>query len=272
MKKRTSKKKIPLLNNNDARIILHLPIPPHVFQEMIEKQENATLNFTGPSNSGIDAGQSVIPLPFLENDNYQTLVSDNPDSKEHESCDHSEENSNEWKVSNKIHCFWDCHPFDHEPCGIPQYFFDGLMVEPNFCSYECALAYTLQNQTYGTWEKVSLLKKYFRKQYPDSELKSALNRESLKIFGGKLSIEEFRRENHNMNIFVLKKPLVPFKRSMETLIKSNHSKMGIGEKKGRGGDGNKDEKDDLVLRRQRPLFKKESSLEITMGLRPISGH
>ena len=68
-----------------------------------------------------------------------------------------------------------------------------------------------------------------------------------------------------MNYFILQKPLAPFKRSLEVINKN-------GKLQNHGKDNSKSNEDDLVLRREKPLFRKESSLEQTMGLRTLQGH
>ena len=258
-------------------IILHLPIKPN--------SSFSNDNLSGFNSFDQSHKPNKEPVPFFLEDNYGTIGSSIKEKEDINSIasmttmDNTFNNSNnidnqsntcpmvketvfDWKSSTKTHCFWDCHPFDHAPCGIPHSFFDGMALQPCFCSFECALSYIQQDQSYGMWEKVSLLKNMYRKQFSnEAKLNCAPPRETLKIFGGPLTIEEFRKKNHNMNYFIIKRPLSTFKQTLQTMDKR---RSGVSSQ---NSSHNKD--DDLVLRREKPLFCKKGSLETTMGLRQI---
>jgi hypothetical protein len=73
-----------------------------------------------------------------------------------------------------------------------------------FCSPECAAAYNFDENNAGCdlWERYSLLNYLYRKIYNDRsiKIKSAPPRQTLKIFGGNLSIKEYRMHNTNYNL------------------------------------------------------------------------
>lgn len=93
-----------------------------------------------------------------------------------------------------IACFWCIHQFDIQPCIIPEREDKGLWrVYGNFCCAECAVSYLL-NETmdpHVRWERMALLHRLYDPQGL-SRIFPAPARESLKVFGGPMTIESFR--------------------------------------------------------------------------------
>lgn len=109
-----------------------------------------------------------------------------------------------WPSSTSIYCWWDGHPFDGPPCSLPcDYNNNVFRVCGIFCSPECAAAYNFSDihSGYDLWERYSLLNFLYRKVYNDNHIKIKLAppKQSLKIFGGNLSIKDFRIHNSNYN-------------------------------------------------------------------------
>jgi hypothetical protein len=105
--------------------------------------------------------------------------------------------NNTWAKSTSVHCWWCCHPFDNPPCAIPNEYKNGIYnVYGVFCSPECAAAYNFDDMRTSTdvWERYSLLNMLYRNVYSDKhyKIKLAPPRQTLKIFGGTLTIKEFR--------------------------------------------------------------------------------
>ncbi len=102
----------------------------------------------------------------------------------------------EWPNSTPIHCFWCCHPFECRPCALPlEYRNNEFRVYGCFCSPECAAAYNFNDfqDTEKRWERYSLLNRLFKKRdQPNNKIKLAPPRQTLQIFGGPLSINQFR--------------------------------------------------------------------------------
>jgi hypothetical protein len=94
-----------------------------------------------------------------------------------------------------VHCWWCCHQFDTMPCMLPEKYYENkYYVFGCFCSYNCALAYNIDLDDYKTNERVTLLNYLYYEIYKsDIKLEIALPRTSLKIFGGPLTIEEYRK-------------------------------------------------------------------------------
>tara|TARA_Y100000385_G_scaffold49650_1_gene46352 strand:+ start:439 stop:1884 length:1446 start_codon:yes stop_codon:yes gene_type:complete len=110
--------------------------------------------------------------------------------------------TNKWPSSTSIHCWWCCHPFSGPPCALPcDYKNDTFKVFGIFCSPECAASYNFDDVQSGCdiWERYSLLNFLYRKIYNDNNIKIKLAppKQTLKIFGGHLSIKEFRMNNTN---------------------------------------------------------------------------
>ena len=109
-----------------------------------------------------------------------------------------------WPTSTSIYCWWCCHPFTGPPCSMPcEYKDDTFRVFGIFCSPECAAAHNFEDTSYGhdIWERYSLLNFLYRKIYSNKTIKIKLAppKQILKVFGGHLSIKEFRINNANYN-------------------------------------------------------------------------
>ena len=112
--------------------------------------------------------------------------------------------TSKWPTSTTIHCWWCCHSFEGPPCALPcDYKDSSFKVFGVFCSPECAAAYNFNDihTGYDLWERYSLLNFLYRKIYNDNniKIKIAPPKQTLKMFGGHLSINEFRINNTNYN-------------------------------------------------------------------------
>jgi hypothetical protein len=95
-----------------------------------------------------------------------------------------------------INCWWCCFNFDHYPIGLPDNYKEELFhTFGYFCSFNCAKAYNLEKFDNKYEEKNCLLLMLKKKLVnDDSFIKPANPRESLKLFGGHQTIEEFRKD------------------------------------------------------------------------------
>jgi hypothetical protein len=97
------------------------------------------------------------------------------------------------------YCWWCCHPFDSCPVYLPikhdynrsthKEFF---RVKGCFCSYNCALAYGIKAGYTGVKALLVLMRKLLDGIEMTEPLSPAPAKEVLTIFGGPVSIEEFR--------------------------------------------------------------------------------
>ncbi len=122
--------------------------------------------------------------------------------------------TNSWPTSTSIYCWWCSHPFSTPPCSLPSEYKNGTFTVCGiFCSPECAAAYNFDDVHSGcdVWERYTLLNFMYRKIYNDKKIriKSAPPRQTLKIFGGNLTIKEFRMHNTNyeMNYKIIMPPM-----------------------------------------------------------------
>lgn len=104
-----------------------------------------------------------------------------------------------------ICCWWCCHRFDNTPCVFPTKYVKGVFqYTGNFCSWPCVRAYTSKDKSICNRYKQNLLALFLLKLYrplndsgerfsPDTGV--APPRQSLKMFGGMLSITEFRESS-----------------------------------------------------------------------------
>ena len=140
--------------------------------------------------------------------------------------DFEEKNKNdEWPNSTSIHCYWCSHKFDNSPVGIPVRFSDGKFhVFGCFCSLECAAAYNFSSKESNDeiFERYHLINMLSRKIGVNARVKAAPNRLALKMFGGHLSIDEFRAfRNSNKLININFPPMFTITQQVEEYDESD---------------------------------------------------
>ena len=183
--------------------------------------------------------------------------------------DYIDESKNKkWKDSTDIHCWWCCHSFDTPPVSIPEKIFDKTYhVFGCFCSFNCAYSYNININDYKIWERLSRLKSLYNKMYKDDkDILPAPPRKALSMFGGHLSIDEFRNNNlfHKKEYLYLIPPMVSIipmieENSMNSDIKGINKFVPITAMKNlRLSD---------KLKRNKPINNTKYSLVKTMGLK-----
>ena len=97
-------------------------------------------------------------------------------------------------------CLWCCHAFTWTPCVLPISFdaYETMYAcEGHFCSPECALAYLYGEPNISDvnrWTRHALLADLYRSLYGKRDLIPAPPRATLRLFGGPLSIDQFREQ------------------------------------------------------------------------------
>lgn len=119
-----------------------------------------------------------------------------------------------------VACYWCCHKFSNIPVGIPKKYFNGkFYLYGCFCSYNCASAHLMNSNNNERWEQYSLLNYMysFLNKCSPVKIKLAPRRELLTLFGGPLSIEQFRNASlqNDKNYNVLEPPLVSLSSQIE---------------------------------------------------------
>ncbi len=177
--------------------------------------------------------------------------------------------ANSWPETTNTHCWWCCHQFDNTPCALPEtYRKEKFYVYGVFCSFNCAASYNLsKNDGDEMWTRYNLLNLMYKKMYNIKFVKIGLAppRETLKIFGGYMNIDEFRESSLKMDrtYQVIKPPMVAIIPKIEENILSKGLKVG-------GGVNehilNKTQSQ-LKLKRTKPLMNPNSTLQSFMNIK-----
>jgi hypothetical protein len=117
-------------------------------------------------------------------------------------------------------CFWCCHTFTHRPVILPiRDTGDYLIVTGNFCCPECATSYLfdMRQDSHTRWEQLSLLHRLYNESC-NGKIHPAPPRTSLKLFGGNLSIQEYRSliQSHTVRVDIHLPPMVSILATMDT--------------------------------------------------------
>lgn len=122
-----------------------------------------------------------------------------------------------------VHCWWCDYGFDCMPTYlVGSYKDNSYYVYGNFCSFNCALKYNnCQKKDYMTNTRNALLHKFkYELTGNDEPIAEAQDRELLKSKGGKMSIEEYRRNFtiNNLKINMSMPPIIPLIHTIEKTI------------------------------------------------------
>lgn len=175
--------------------------------------------------------------------------------------DRMPENTDVW-------CWWCCHQFDSRPLAIPiQYdsIKDKFLLMGVFCSFSCCKAYTLSSQIYNKpiiTSNIKIMAKRMGINY-NERIVPAPPRQILKVFGGDLTIEQFRSmSTHKIAISTLSSNQIISQQFFEEKETQNE------QQKGNMPFQNREErnKEIFALKRKKPLKKAKGTLEESMGL------
>jgi len=159
-----------------------------------------------------------------------------------------------------IACWWCTYNFDTIPYIIPEkHYQNKYYVYGCFCSLPCAAAHILDNNDYNTGNRFSLLKKLYNLGIAHHILPAPSNK-VFKKFGGNLSIEEYRK-----NVITQKKNYRYVMPPMALIVPSIESSYIDASKYNRLRMYNS--KDNLVLKRSKPLPNSRNTLLETMKLK-----
>ena len=117
-------------------------------------------------------------------------------------------------------CFWCCHSFTNRPVVLPiRDTGEHLQVTGNFCSPECACAYLfdMRQDSHTRWEQLALLYRVYGEAC-NGKIHPAPARNILKLFGGNLSINEYRQliRSHKVRVDIHLPPMVSILATMDT--------------------------------------------------------
>jgi hypothetical protein len=155
-----------------------------------ESFQNESSDVVSNSTLNLDTTNSSYDVHINNND---VILKRNLRNIMYEFIDYNKKKT--WPSCTNVYCMWCCHPFTTPPCAIPKKYINGIFyLYGCYCSYNCVASAILHKNTEIMWEQYSLLNLLYRKIYNTTniKIKCAHPREVLKIFGGFLSIEEYR--------------------------------------------------------------------------------
>lgn len=166
-----------------------------------------------------------------------------------------------WVDKTDIHCWWCCHKFDTIPCILPEKYHKTFFYGSGcFCSYNCAMSYNFDLNDHKVWDRQTLINLIVHKiyGYDNITVHKAHPRQTLKMFGGKMSIENFRENNYNVTkeIKFLLPPLFCTVAAIEEKPIAGFLEDTIGRENNKNG---------LKLRRTKPLANVDNSLLTLMS-------
>ena len=121
--------------------------------------------------------------------------------------------THEWPKATQYHCYWCCHTFQTMPCFIPISLKEEIyQVYGNFCSFNCALSFNFNSNHVNYGERSMLISDlYFQIYgYDSPKLTFAPPKELLEIFGGAISIEDYRSSFTSIDDYKLTFPNIIF--------------------------------------------------------------
>lgn len=150
-------------------------------------------------------------------------------------------------------CWNCCHKFNNIVYGVPLKYVNNIFyVYGDFCSLECCCRYSLENFN-KSHEIISLINLFNNKLKDNGSVENieiAPNKLLLKMFGGSLTIDEYRSNFKNNNIHDIKiPPILPLSHSIDTYEINTQSS-----------------KNNLKLFRKNPLVTEEKSITKSMNL------
>ena len=172
------------------------PVPSEnvVIQLQISKERLNTLT------KGVD--QTIVDPEAYNENNDNNFISSNDIIDELNSCEHKQD----------IACYWCCHSIASFRIGMPVLYspFHGTFTTfGNFCSLECTVAYNFATNQGSdrVWEIHSWINLMARKMGLPNPVRPAPSRFLLKMFGGPMSIDDFRNAHKSMSrTFVINIP------------------------------------------------------------------
>ena len=269
-------------NNNNQNEMFNLPTQINFLEDNINIQEHNNMeinNFTNNIKSEIKEikqGNNLIENNSekawqIDEKNNNKVLKKNLRNILYEFMDSNKEKV--WPDKTNISCWWCCHKFDNVPCSLPySYKKEKFYVRGVFCTFNCAASYNFSLNDDNVYERYSLLNLMYKKLYYRKFIKINLSppRESLKLFGGYLSIEEFRENSlSNDKLFnLIDPPLISIIPKIEESVNHNKSfnntlKLNVNE------NILQKTQDTLKLKRNKPVYNPNSSLQTFMDLKII---
>lgn len=137
----------------------------------------------------------------------------------------------------KIACYYCCHQFDTTPWFLPESYYDNVYhVYGCFCSPNCAMAYNIELRDSKVSERYTLLKnmiaqiigKTKQSKHNIISVKPSPSRHVLKLFGGPMTIEEYRKnlDDYEKEYRIVTPPMSPIVSLVEIKEKTQICEFG----------------------------------------------
>lgn len=200
-----NQKDIAKINNNKDRLLTH------VFGNNVIEHNNKEV----PPSLSININDDVVCHHCVRCEELQEKLRTLQDRLQQKESESNKEEAfqvvhcTNGKVVKKVEpkegesvCWWCCHKFNSIPIGLPEKYDKGeFQLYGHFCSFNCAHAYNVHQNDFKIWERYSLLHLYHKKVFPQSSILGSTRimpappRQALQMFGGELTIEQFRHQN-----------------------------------------------------------------------------
>ena len=215
---------------NDTGVLLSNGMPSSILLNA-EKQQTLTNDENEPCVSGESYIKHNLSVNHVNLDNSppcpQPKINEDPKCSDTKiklitaMCEFADSNRrNEWVKSTSIWCKWCSHPFSGPPVAIPKWYIDKtFFVSGCYCSYSCAASHLFsrgdinENDKWNYYNLLHLLRKRILNMNETYRIKLAPPRETLNVFGGHLSIDDFRDINkethaHHKIYNILEPPMI----------------------------------------------------------------
>lgn len=257
-------------DNSKETIILNLKINndnnnlDNKFQNNLDNKSPIGFDINENIYSSIDNKNNDI----IENDDVNNISSDILNNNMTNNDDKIV-NDNNWVLNKNKTCYWCCHSFNNNSFGIPiKYKNKKFYTYGCFCSLECAAAHNFSEDrnVQDIWECYSLINLFSQTINYKNIVKLAPNRICLKMFGGTMTIEEFRNfTNSNKITNILEYPMIPISQQIEEINYDNsynkNDYIPIDQ------DRVKKLEQKIKLMRTTPLLNHKNTLEHTMNIK-----
>jgi hypothetical protein len=144
----------------------------------------------------------------------------------------------QWLNKTDVCCWWCCHEFNTIPLGLPYEYkkkFNKFMVKGVFCSFACMIAYKDDKRLFDNNYLINYL--YSKLTADETILDKKINKLQpapprcvLKMFGGELSIDEFRKSSNENKVYkMIEYPMCVYNSYIEEIdianMKNANSKL-----------------------------------------------
>ena len=220
--KKTTKKNIidsMIRTTESDDIIIQLPLSQSKINTIINNNDNQDIKI-------------LVPTPYESNSYF---MNDAENISQDTNIEYQKTYSNN---NNNSHCFWCCHSIDNVVYSMPYNYDtinDSYFVFGSFCSLQCANAYnfSVHGSSDKVWEINSWIQMLGKRYGFTNTIRPAPSKYLLKMFGGNLTINEFREAHIKSDkTYVLNiPPMISINSSSEILNTSYLAKMSENKKK-----------------------------------------